>query len=311
MPQVPRTKRGRRQLRLVACGCCRLIWEHFCDGALTGAVVIAERFADGQADKEDLRVAGASFSTDVSSPTMTLRNPEFSRRSAAGPCICRRLRRAPMPRHSAARFQTSSIGRLSRNACRWRTLLICDVIRDIFGNPFRPVTFDPAWRTSTAVAIAKGMYDSRDFSAMPILADALQDAGCDNDDVLDPLPQRERASTSAAAGSSIWYLGRVERLHFPTSHTSAVVSCEPVTSVLPSVAKTATEGLPDIPVSVLIALPDSRSTSTTVPLGVVPITAAEQDRRRLAVRAHHGWRRLLALPSDFEFAQSSSRSCNR
>jgi len=58
------------------------------------------------------------------------------------------------------------------------------MFRDIFGNPFRPVSFDASWRTSTAVAIAKGMYDSRDFSAMPILADALQDAGCDNDDIL-------------------------------------------------------------------------------------------------------------------------------
>jgi hypothetical protein len=58
------------------------------------------------------------------------------------------------------------------------------LLRDIFGNPFRPVAFDPDWRTSTAVAIARGMYESRDFSAMPILADALQDAGCDNDDVL-------------------------------------------------------------------------------------------------------------------------------
>ncbi|MCE9561746.1 MAG: hypothetical protein K8U57_06785 [Planctomycetes bacterium] len=56
--------------------------------------------------------------------------------------------------------------------------------RDIFGNPFRPVTFSPEWRTSTAVAIAQGMYESRDFSAMPILADALQDAGCDSDDIL-------------------------------------------------------------------------------------------------------------------------------
>jgi hypothetical protein len=59
-----------------------------------------------------------------------------------------------------------------------------ELIREIFGNPFRPVSFDPEWRTSTAVAIAKGMYDTRDFSAIPILADALQDAGCDNEDVL-------------------------------------------------------------------------------------------------------------------------------
>jgi hypothetical protein len=59
-----------------------------------------------------------------------------------------------------------------------------DLLRDVFGNPFRPVAFNSEWRTDAAVAIAKGMYESRDFGAMPILADALQDAGCDNDDIL-------------------------------------------------------------------------------------------------------------------------------
>jgi hypothetical protein len=60
------------------------------------------------------------------------------------------------------------------------------LLRDIFGPlPFRPVVFTPEWRTDTALTLARQMYDSRDFSAMPILADALQDAGCDNDDILD------------------------------------------------------------------------------------------------------------------------------
>ncbi len=59
-----------------------------------------------------------------------------------------------------------------------------ELLRDIFGNPFRPVTFDPEWRTSTVMALAQQMYESRDFGAMPILADALQDAGCDSDDIL-------------------------------------------------------------------------------------------------------------------------------
>jgi hypothetical protein len=58
------------------------------------------------------------------------------------------------------------------------------LLRDIAGNPFRPVAFSLEWRTSTAVLLAKQMYDAREFSAMPILADALQDAGCDNEDVL-------------------------------------------------------------------------------------------------------------------------------
>jgi hypothetical protein len=58
------------------------------------------------------------------------------------------------------------------------------LIRDIFGNPFRPVSFSPEWRTDTVLALARQMYESRDFSAMPILADALQDTGCDNETVL-------------------------------------------------------------------------------------------------------------------------------
>jgi len=57
-------------------------------------------------------------------------------------------------------------------------------LRELFGNPFRPVTFAPDWRTDTAVTLARQMYESRDFSLMPILADALQDADCDNDDIL-------------------------------------------------------------------------------------------------------------------------------
>ena len=63
-------------------------------------------------------------------------------------------------------------------------LLYSALVRDIFGNPFRPIVFDPTWRTSTAVALARGIYDDRAFDRMPILADALQDAGCDDDELL-------------------------------------------------------------------------------------------------------------------------------
>lgn len=59
-----------------------------------------------------------------------------------------------------------------------------NLVRCIFGNPFRPVTFAPEWRTSTVLALAQGIYDDRAFDRLPILADALQDAGCDSDDLL-------------------------------------------------------------------------------------------------------------------------------
>jgi hypothetical protein len=58
------------------------------------------------------------------------------------------------------------------------------LVRDIYGNPFRPAAFSPEWRTDTAVVLARQVYESRDFGAMPILADALQDAGCEDADIL-------------------------------------------------------------------------------------------------------------------------------
>ena len=59
------------------------------------------------------------------------------------------------------------------------------LLREIFGPlPFRPVTIDPAWKTTNAIGIAKGISDDRRFQDMPILADALEEAGCDNSDIL-------------------------------------------------------------------------------------------------------------------------------
>ena len=57
-------------------------------------------------------------------------------------------------------------------------------LRDIFGNPFRLVAIEPAWLTETVVGIARGIYEDRAFERMPILADALQDAGCEHPDIL-------------------------------------------------------------------------------------------------------------------------------
>ncbi|MBN9120631.1 MAG: hypothetical protein J0I06_16010 [Planctomycetes bacterium] len=61
---------------------------------------------------------------------------------------------------------------------------ICSLIREVFGNPFRRVKVNRAWLTSDVLTLARGIYDERAFDRMPVLADALQDAGCNNDDVL-------------------------------------------------------------------------------------------------------------------------------
>jgi hypothetical protein len=58
------------------------------------------------------------------------------------------------------------------------------IVRDIFGNPFRPVAFDPRWRTADVLGLAHGIYDGRAFDRMPLLADALMDAGCADEQVI-------------------------------------------------------------------------------------------------------------------------------
>jgi len=61
---------------------------------------------------------------------------------------------------------------------------VCDYLRDMFANPFRPNSLHSVWRSGTVVSIAQAIYDERAFERMPILGDALEDAGCDNGDVL-------------------------------------------------------------------------------------------------------------------------------
>ena len=58
------------------------------------------------------------------------------------------------------------------------------LVRDIFGNPFRPSAFSPAWRTETVVALASAIYAERAFDQLQVLADVLEEAGCEDADML-------------------------------------------------------------------------------------------------------------------------------
>jgi hypothetical protein len=68
---------------------------------------------------------------------------------------------------------------------QWAIAVQRTILNDIFGPlPFRPVTLNAAWRTSNVTVLAQSIYDDRAFDRLPILADALEDAGCDNADIL-------------------------------------------------------------------------------------------------------------------------------
>ena len=148
-----------RKLRLFGVACCRRIWDSMWEGCHPG-VEAAEQFAEGTAGVEALAKARLACLGDTVAIRAAASAAEWVLGGDSGPLDL------------TDPYQ-------QREACQQAALL-----RDIFGNPFRPVARDPAWLTSDVLALACGMYESRDFGAMPILADALQDAGCDNADVL-------------------------------------------------------------------------------------------------------------------------------
>jgi hypothetical protein len=61
------------------------------------------------------------------------------------------------------------------------------LLRELLGNPFRPAVIAPAWRTPTVMALATVTREERAFDTMPILADALEEAGCTDTDILEHL----------------------------------------------------------------------------------------------------------------------------
>jgi hypothetical protein len=165
---------GERRLRLFACGFCRALkkdYPWFLGKAR--AVEVAEQHADGLASDHELRAAAAAAEMDVHDPMrdqpwVWITALEYMYIYVADPSA----RQAAQLLCQAAPQQFEDRKRA------------CSLLRDIFGNPFCPVSFSAEWLTDTTLALARQMYESRDFSAMPILADALQDAGCDNEDLL-------------------------------------------------------------------------------------------------------------------------------
>ena len=164
--------RDERRGRLFACACCRSISPLLTPLGMH-AVEVLERFADDEAAADEL--VGLK-------PRLPHQSREYglNRDATSAVVLAVGLPGRHVPLLLCA--QWAAVASHDPPA-EWRAQ--SDLVRDIFGNPFRPVSFSRECRTSTAVALAKQMYDSRDFSAMPILADALQDAGCDNADILD------------------------------------------------------------------------------------------------------------------------------
>jgi hypothetical protein len=189
--ELLRGKASDRKLRLFAVACCRHVWTRLNDARLKSAIETSEKLADGMASKADLENAhrSASDALDAIQSEVSEQRWYYADNHAAEAVYeaCRGTVSGESLNHIVT-FTTESVV-LATNAdeaaTRQRETGAKAIwVRDIFGNPFRPVTLHPAWRTSNVTALAQTIYDDRAFDRLPILADALEDAGCDNADIL-------------------------------------------------------------------------------------------------------------------------------
>ena len=74
--------------------------------------------------------------------------------------------------------------RVQKDVLRTEWAAQTDLLRCIAGNPFREITVHPSWRSETVLTLARGIDHDQALDRMPILADALEEAGCDDVDLL-------------------------------------------------------------------------------------------------------------------------------
>jgi hypothetical protein len=173
-----RGKASDRKLRLFAVACCWLSWDFIADDRNRRAVEFAEHLADRATAGKGLSRVRASTRDGTAWCTIMGSAWEaalHAARSGAGDAA----RSAARGKAWAGREARDSAWRLTRAAAR---LTQAGVLRCILGNPFRPSPPPPAtvlvWDGATVPKLAQGIYDERAFDRLPILADALEEAGC-------------------------------------------------------------------------------------------------------------------------------------
>ncbi len=155
----------KRKLRLFACACVRRVWRHLTDERSRAAVETAEQYADGLATAKQLARARkeAAWAAAWS-----------GRRDAAAAAV--------EPGWVEMATSRAYLAERTDDVLRHPQ---CQILRDIFGNPFQFVRVQPGWQTARVVKLARRMYEARDFTRMPQLADYLAAARCADAEILE------------------------------------------------------------------------------------------------------------------------------
>jgi hypothetical protein len=177
-------KASERKMQLFVAACARSLLPVFGDKQEVVAVVY-ERYADGQASEADLircltgELFDRLYPDGVIPPTHKLQAVWDTARIAG-------------------ETATDFTHRDSRGNTDEEKARICNLLRDLFGPlPFRTPAFDPgwlAWNDECVKKLATTTYDGREFTSerMGVLADALEEAGCSNEELLHHLRQQDQ-----------------------------------------------------------------------------------------------------------------------
>jgi hypothetical protein len=175
-----------RKLRLFACNCLRRVWHLLTDERSRDAVAMAERYADGEVVGEGIRATRRAAMVPVRAIRRAVADS-----TTVGAAWAALLCINPAYSCSEAALVSATVAEADltrRNGCQAERQPLLAVLRDSFGPlPFRTVPLDPswlAWNNGAVQGLARAIYEERRFEEMPVLADALEEAGCTNAEIL-------------------------------------------------------------------------------------------------------------------------------
>jgi hypothetical protein len=182
MLQFIANQASNRKLRLFGCACLHQAWDWTDHSAFRRAVLVGERFVDGAVSEAELRRA---FIVAWPNGWEHLRTAAICTLTAQQEWQLRQVRILAYEVVRLVEHQQLSAMK------RFQPQQQADFLREIFGNPFRPPVFLPDWRTPDVLALAGEIHDERSFEHLPVLADALEDAGCGDLGLLAHFRRRE------------------------------------------------------------------------------------------------------------------------
>lgn len=192
-------KVSERNLRLFAVACCRRRWAWFADKKSQNAIIVAEGFANGERTELELLDAHEKAWRIVEYPGDAFDIRFLAKKIAS-------FAASPLADVAASGVANDLIFAAVVEECgeevegdpSWQQQCeiaisrereeLAKVLREI-AHPFHEL-FDHQCFTSTVVSLAQTIYDEKAFDRMPILGDALEDAGCDNADMLNHCRQQ-------------------------------------------------------------------------------------------------------------------------